>query len=398
MGRTTYPVGEGSKMKDIFRPELADLVAYQPGKPISEVKRELGLTEVIKLASNEAPFEPVAAARQAMIEAMSELNRYPDGSCFELKAALAEHLGVSAQEVLIGGGSNELLRLMAQAILGPGDEAVMACPSFVVYPHVVKMMGAKAVEVPLADHRHDLAAMKYAITVGTKLVFIANPNNPTGTIVDSAQLKEFLSALPDSLLAVVDEAYFEYIEDPGFESALGWFRGLPNLVVLRTFSKIYGLAGIRIGYGVAPAAVVRAVDKIREPFNVNSLAQVAAMASLGAADEIVKRRDLTVAGKEYLCRNFEAMGLAYVPSEANFVLVDTGVDSRHMMGALLEHGVIVRSGDVFGYPMWIRVTIGTPEENGRFIQALADVLAARGPIERFPEVAEGEVGDRGITD
>ncbi len=361
-------------MKDISQPELKGIGPYSPGKPICEVKRELKLESVVKLASNECPLPPFPQVQEAIKGALGELNRYPDGSCFELRGKLAGRLRVGSENVLIGAGSNELIRLIAQAVLGEGDKAVMAKPSFVVYPTVVKMRRADACEVPLTqDYRHDLPAMNGMIDKRTRLVFIANPNNPTGTIVYREELDAFLDGLPDDVLVVIDEAYYEYVEDERFLSGFARFRPDGNVVVLRTFSKIYGLAGLRVGYGAAPAWVVQAVEKIREPFNVNSLAQVAAERSLDFPEEVRRRARLNSDEKRRLYGEFDRLGLAYVPTEGNFILVDVRIDSGECMDAFLRKGVIARSGGAFGYPRHLRVTVGLPEENARLVVALEEV-------------------------
>ncbi|MDI6799134.1 MAG: histidinol-phosphate transaminase [Actinomycetota bacterium] len=362
-------------MKDIFRKELEALRPYSPGKPIADVKRELGLSEVIKLASNESPTPPLQAAVEAIASASLGINRYPDGACLDLKSALSRHLEVEESTIIVGNGSNELIRLLAQAVLNSGDEVVMASPSFVVYPTVSLMMNAHPVEVSLTGHRHDLAAMRSAITEKTKMVFICNPNNPTGTIVSRSEVEEFLNGTPDHVMVVFDEAYFEYVDDPDFASGLKYFSPSGGVVVLRTFSKIFGLAGLRIGYGVAPKEVVTYLDKIREPFNVNSLAQVGALASLREKEEVATRKTDNLAGLKFLSKALSEMGFEAVPSSANFLLVDVKEDSKEVFGRLLKKGVIVRSGEIFGeaYTNFIRVTVGSPEENKKFILALKEV-------------------------
>lgn len=361
-------------MKDLIRQEVDTLKPYEPGRPISQVKRDLGLEDVIKLASNECPYPPFPQAETAMREAVHYVNRYPDGGSTFLKEKLAAHLNVSAARLMIGHGSNELIRLLANVILRKGDEAVMANPSFVVYPMVVKLMAAKPVEVPLAEYRHDLAAMLKAVTKKTKLVFICNPNNPTGTIVYRSEVDEFMSKLPENIVVVFDEAYFELVDSAQYPNGLDYLDGERPVVVFRTFSKVYGLAGCRIGYGIAPEFLVEAVNKAREPFNVNSVAQIGALFSLGAQDEVERRKRLNFEARDYLYGEFERLGLDYVPTEANFILVDVGRSGRKVWDALMRRGVIVRPGDIFGYPTHLRVTIGTPEENQRFVSELEGIL------------------------
>lgn len=363
-------------MKDIFRKELEILKPYSPGKPIGDVKRELGLTEVIKLASNESPALPFKSALAAMSRALTEVNRYPDSACLDLKKALSSHLGVEERLIMIGSGSNELIRLLAQAVLDPGDEVIMASPSFVVYPTVTIMMNARPIEVPLKDHVHDLKTMASKVTDRTKIVFICNPNNPTGTIACGREIEAFLNEIDPNVMVVFDEAYFEYVDNADFVSGLNHFDRQGRVVILRTFSKIFGLAGLRIGYGVAPEKVVEYIDKIREPFNVNSIAQVGALASLGETEEIERRRRDNLNGLTFLKSAFDEMGLYHVPSFANFILVDVGRDSKQVFASLLKKGVIVRTGDIFGaaYANFLRVTVGSKKENEIFISALQETL------------------------
>lgn len=361
-------------MKDICRAELKNLKAYVPGKPISEVKRELKIREIVKLASNESPYPPFPEAIAAMEKVLLEGNRYPDSNCFLLKEELSHFLNAPTENLLVGNGSNELVRLIAQAVLDPGEKAVMASPSFVVYPTVTKMMGGVCVEIPLREYRHDLSAMLEAVDERTKLVFVCNPNNPTGTIVKRKELDEFMRRIPEDVVVVLDEAYFEYVEDKRYPNGLDYFRQGRLVVVLRTFSKIYSLAGCRIGYGVAPEFLVQAISKIKEPFNVNAVAQAGALASLDCQGEANKRRRLNSENKRRLYKQLKGLKVGYVPSEANFILVDVGVSSKEIFERLLREGVIVRSGDVFGYDTCIRVTIGTREENDKFIEALEKVL------------------------
>lgn len=370
-------LGLGETLEDITRPELADLVPYSPGKPIDEVKRELGLETVIKLASNESPLPPFPEALEALRAAMYELNRYPDGSCYLLKTKLSAALNIPFANLIIGNGSNELIRLIAQAILQPGDEVVAATPSFVVYPTVTKIMNGILKEVPLKNHRHDLEAMLQQVTAKTKIIFICNPNNPTGTIVHQLEVDEFMERIPHSILVVFDEAYFEYVEDSSFARGFKYFREGRNVAVLRTFSKIYSLAGCRIGYGVMPEYLTSCLNKIREPFNVNSLAQAVALASLDNQQEVAIRVKANSENKKYLYAGFERLGLPYIPSEGNFILVDLKSDSREIFKRLLAEGVIVRTGDIFGpaYRTFCRVTIGTREENEKLITALEKVLS-----------------------
>lgn len=362
-------------MIHLIRRGLGDIKPYEPGRPIELVEKELGITEAIKLASNESPYGPFPQVIEAMEESLRNVNRYPDSGSTFLKEKIADKLGVPASMVVIGQGSNELLRLLANVLLNPGDEVVMATPSFIVYPTVVKMMHAKCLEVLLKDHRHDLDAMADAITGKTKIVFICNPNNPTATIVTKDEVNRFMGRIPENVVVVFDEAYFELVEDENYPNGMDYMNGKSPVVVLRTFSKVHGLAGLRIGYGIAPEFLVKAIDKVREPFNVTSVAQAGAIQSLNCTAEIEERSRLNSEGLSYLCKEFDKLGIKYIPSHANFVLVDIGMNDREASNMLMKKGVIVRSGDIFGYPNWLRVTVGTPAENTRFVEELRIILA-----------------------
>lgn len=362
-------------MKNIVRQELEILQPYKPGKPIFEVKRELGIDEIVKLASNESNLPPFPSAIKAMEEAIRSVNEYPDGGCVLLKETLVPFMDVSEENIMVGNGSNELIRLLAMAILNPGDEVIFADPSFVVYPTVTRMMNATAKVIPLKDFRHDLPAMKSAINKRTKLIFICNPNNPTGTIVYEDEVDQIMEDIPEDILVVFDEAYYEFVEDPGFANGMKYFRNGQLVAVLRTFSKIYSLAGCRIGYGVAPDFLVSAVNKIREPFNVNQVAQAGALASLDNQDEVRRRIAINKEGKEYLYKELAELGVGFVPTEANFMFIDIKQGCQEVFKKLLKEGIIVRTGDIFGFPTTLRVTIGTQSDNEKFIAALRKVLA-----------------------
>jgi len=358
----------------LFRPEVDSLPPYESGKPISEVKAELKLEEVIKLASNESPYPPFPQAMEAMKGVLSELNRYPDAGCAVLRRKLADFLQVPEKNIMVGNGSNELEQLLAMAVLNPGDEVIMADITFLLYTTVTKLMGGVCRKVPLRDFRHDLKAMLAQINERTKMVFICNPNNPTGTIVYEEEVEEFLEKVPSHVLVVFDEAYSEFVEDARYPQGLKYFRQGKNVVILRSFSKMYSMAGCRIGYGVSSLEVVEAVNKVRVPFAVNTLAQAAAVASLDCQDEVARRKKLNSEGKQYLYQELRQLGVKYIPTEANFVFMDVGQSGRAIFEKLLRHGVIVRTGDIFGYDTGIRVSIGTPEENRKFIRALDAVL------------------------
>lgn len=364
------------KLAPRCREAILEIKPYVPGKPIEEVQRELGIKDVIKLASNENPLGPSPDAVMALREAVEKVYLYPDGNCYYLKEALAAKLGVSPEQLIIGNGTDEILVMLAEAFVDPGEEIIVADPTFSEYEFAAQVMGGRAVKVPCRDFRHDLEAMAAALTPRTRLIFVCNPNNPTGTIVERQELDDFLAKVPSHVLVVLDEAYNEYVTSPAYPDTLAYVRaGRPNIIVLRTFSKIYGLAGLRVGYGVSHPEIIRALNRVREPFNVNFLAQVAAMAALKDEYHVAKSQEVNTEGKEFLYQQFQALGLNYVPTEANFIFVDIGRDSREVFASLLRKGVIVRTGDIFGYPTFLRITIGTRRQNQRLIEALREVLA-----------------------
>jgi histidinol-phosphate aminotransferase len=348
----------------LFRPEIESLTPYQPGKPVDDVQRELGLERVVKLASNEGPFPPFPGAVAAMEGAEAELNRYPDGGAYRLHHALAEIHGVEAENICVGSGADGCLDMLSQAVLGPGDEVVCGWPSFPSYVIYAAKQGATVTKVPLRDHRYDLDALAGAVGPATKIVYVCLPNNPTGTANTQAELDAFLERLPEGVLPIVDQAYFEYVEDPQYPDAIGeHFRRGRRLVVLRTFSKIFGLAGLRVGYAVAPWDVSQAMVKVRRPFDVSTTAQVAALASLDEPGELASRRLANSRGLAELTRILDKRGLAPVPGAvANFVFVDLGEDAAPFFEQLLRQGVIVRPLAGFGAPTAIRISVGTPNE------------------------------------
>ena len=354
---------------------IRTLTPYPPGMPIEELERSLGIHDSIKLASNENPLGPSPKAVAAITAALGGLHRYPDGSAFYLKRRLAERLGVPSEEILVGNGSNEIIELVVRTFLRPGDEAVMADQAFVIYRMVVQSVGGVPRIVPLQRFTHDLEAMAEAITPRTRLVFLANPNNPTGTIYRRPEWEAFLRAMPRHVIVVADDAYAEYVEDPEYPNSLvERGAGTVPVVTLRTFSKLYGLAGVRIGYAVAPAPVMDAIGRIRQPFNVNALALVGALAALDDEEHVRRTLEVNHAGMAMLVDAIGRLGLEHVPSSANFVLVRVGHGVR-VYEALLRRGVIVRPMDVYGFPEHLRVTIGTAAENERFARALEAVLA-----------------------
>lgn len=355
------------------------LQPYQPGKPLSELERELGIRDACKLASNENPLGPGARVLEAVGNALRDLARYPDGGAFEMKKALSEKLAVAPRQITLGNGSNDVLELIARTFVGVGDEVIFSEHAFAVYPIATQAVGGQAVVTPARDWGHDLDAMLGAITERTRLIFIANPNNPTGTWLDGDRLESFIAAVPETLPVVVDEAYFEYARHPGmgaasYPDALAWIRAYPNLIVTRTFSKAYGLAGLRVGYGVAQEPVADLLNRVRQPFNVNSLAQVAAMAALMDDEYLARGIEANAAGMKQLTEGFQRLGLPYIPSIGNFVCVDTGREAAPVYQALLREGVIVRPVANYGMPHHLRISIGLPQENERCLNALEKVL------------------------
>ncbi len=360
-----------------LRPALDGLVPYEPGKPVEEVQRELGLERVVKLASNEGPFGPFPVALEAIAAAAREGNRYPDGGCWRLTHALAELHDVTPQEITVAAGADAVIGYLAYATLDPGDEVVTAWPSFPSYVLDPLKLGAVPLRVPLRDLRVDLDGLLAAITPRTKLVFVATPNNPTGTMTTRAELDAYFDRVPEHVVTVLDQAYFEYIDDPEYPDAVEEYakRG-HRVVVLRTFSKIYGLAGFRVGYGVGPAALVTAVHKVQRAFDVTTASQEAALASLGDAAELARRRDVNrraIADVDRILRehDFHPAG----PTAGNFVFVEVGEDAEALNAALLRQGVIVRPMGAFGAPTALRVTAGTPDEIAFFAEALSAVRA-----------------------
>jgi histidinol-phosphate aminotransferase len=361
-----------------LRPELDGLVPYEPGKPVEEVQRELGLERVVKLASNEGPFGPFPVALEAIAAAARDGNRYPDGGCFRLTNALADRHGVRPEEITVAAGADAVIGYIAYATLEPGDEVVTGWPSFPSYVLDALKLGAVPVRVPLRDARFDLDALLAAITPRTKLVFVATPNNPTGTMTTRAELDAYFAAVPEHLVTVVDQAYFEYVEHPDYPDAIEEYakRG-HRIVVLRTFSKIYGLAGFRVGYGVGPRELVAGVHKVQRAFDVTSAAQEAALASLGDAEELARRRAVNRDAMAELERVLRADGHEPVgPALGNFLFVEVGEDAEALNAALLRQGVIVRPMGAFGAPTALRITAGTPDEIAFFAEALSAVRAA----------------------
>jgi histidinol-phosphate aminotransferase len=362
------------ELRDLVPEWIRTLEPYSPGKPIEEVERELGIRDSIKVASNENPLGPSPRALAAIAAAVGDLHRYPDGSAFHLKRRLAERLRVAPEGIVIGNGSNEIIELVVRAFLRPGDEAVMADQAFVVYRLIVQAANGVARVVPLRNFTHDLEAMAWAVGPRTRVVFLANPNNPTGTIFRRAAWEAFLTTLPAGVIVVADDAYAEYVDDPEYPDTIhGRGDGRVPVVSLRTFSKLYGLAGLRVGYGVGPAVIMEAINRIRQPFNVNALALTGALAALDDDEHVRRTLAVNREGMGFLTEAFRRLGLAYVPSVANFVLLEVGEGAR-VYEALLRRGVIVRPMGGYGFPAHVRVTVGLPEENRRLVDALAEVV------------------------
>lgn len=351
------------------------LVPYQPGKPISELARELGLTSIVKLASNENPLGPSEAVKQVITENFSSLSRYPDGNGFALKAALAKRWEVDVEQITLGNGSNEILELLARAFLTPEYEVVFSQHAFAVYPLVTQSVGATACVVPADSYGHDLPAMLAAITDKTRLIFIANPNNPTGTYLSEYALNTFLAALPSHVVCVLDEAYFEYVEKKDYPNSITWLADYPNLVITRTFSKAHGLAGLRVGYSLSSAEMADVLNRVRQPFNNNALALAAAEVAIGDEAYLAETVTLNKAGMQQLTQAFTEMELPWIESVGNFVSVDVRQDAAPINTALLNKGVIVRPVANYEMPQHLRISIGTVSENTTFIAALKSILS-----------------------
>jgi histidinol-phosphate aminotransferase len=358
-----------SDLWQLAHPWLRDLVSYEPGKPIEDVARELGLQprDIIKLASNENPLGPSPKALAAMREAIERAHFYPDGGSYYLREAIAEKFGFERGNVILGCGSNEVIEFIGKAFLNPGDDIIAARHAFVVYKLMATLFGARTIETPDPGFAHDLDAMLAAITPRTKEIFIANPNNPTGTLLSQAEIDRFMARVPEHVIVVFDEAYYEFLPDP--PDTLKYVRAGRDVVVLRTFSKIQGLASLRVGYGLARRELIDVLQKTRQPFNSNGIAQAAALAGLRDDEHQQKTRELTWQGRDFMQREFAAMGLEFVPSHANFVLVKVG-DGKAIFNALMKRGVIVRDMNAYGLPEWIRVSIGTMPQNERFLAEL----------------------------
>lgn len=363
-----------NRFLDRAAPGLASLKPYVPGKPLSELEREFGIRDSIKLASNENPLGPSPRVRTALEAEFANLARYPDGGAFELRRVLAGRHGVDANCVTVGNGSNDVLDMVARVFLWPGRESLFSQYAFAVYPISSMAVGADLRVAPAADYGHDLAAMQRMITDRTGVVWIANPNNPTGTWLNARALRAFVEAVPSNVIVVVDEAYFEYVGDPDYPDTSRWLAEFPNLIVTRTFSKAYGLAALRVGYGLSHPDVADLLNRVRQPFNVSTPAQVAVIAALDDAEHVRRSVECNDRGMRQLVEGVEQQGLRYIPSAGNFLTVDLGRDASAVDQALLQLGVITRPIGAYGLPNHLRISIGLPEENRRFLAALEQVV------------------------
>lgn len=357
---------------DLALPCVNQLQPYVPGKPIEELERQYGVTNIVKLASNENPLGPSEKVVTEIEKATAELTRYPDGNGFALKTAIANKFDLSLEQITLGNGSNDVLEMIARAFVSPADEVLFSEHAFAVYPLVTQAIGAKAVVAPAKDFGHDLAAMAKLISDKTKLIFIANPNNPTGTYLDLAELEQFIANVPQKTLVVLDEAYVEYGEQT--VNTIDWLAKYANLIITRTFSKAYGLAGLRVGYALSHQEVADLLNRIRQPFNVNSFALAAAEVALNDDAYIAQTKQLNDAGMQQLESGFKALGLSYIPSKGNFICVDTQQEGGVVFEKLLQQGVIVRPVGNYGLPSYLRVSIGLEAENQRFLDVLPTVL------------------------
>ncbi len=380
-------------MKPSVAEHIANIVPYPPGKPIEELEREYGISGSIKLASNENPLGPSPKAVEAIVAATSKLNRYPDGSGFYLRKRLAEKHRLPFDSILLGNGSNEIIELVIRAFMSPGDEVMMPEPSFLLYKLVVQWMGGRAAPIPLKeDWGIDLDKMAEAVTAKTKVIFLTNPNNPTGKVISKTDFEAFLSRVPQSAAVVLDEAYIEFNTNPDTPLGFDYISGQsPAVIVLRTFSKAYGLAGLRIGFGAMDPEIAGFLNRVRQPFNTGSLAQAAALAALDDDEFLSRSRQTTWSGLQFLYKEVEKMGLRHIPSEANFFLIEVPCEAKELYEAMLRRGVIIRSMASYGMRRFIRVNVGLPEENIRFIGALKEVLAEMARV-------DSSRGDKTISD
>ena len=353
---------------------IESITPYQGGKPIEEVQRELGLYDIVKLASNENPLGPSPIAVEAMQQAVKQVHLYPDGNGYYLKQDLSHHLGLEPDRLILGNGSNEVLQIIGETFISPNDEVIYSESAFVVYRLVATICGAKSVITPMQGYDQDIEAMIAAITERTKVIFIANPNNPTGTMVTAAQAQKLMDYVPEHVLVVFDEAYGEYINRADYPQTLPYVQQVRNVVISRTFSKVYGLAGMRIGYGIAPPHLIELMNRVRQPFNCNLVAQAAAQAALSDLDYVEQSRKTNAQEKQKLYQVLTALGVQYIPSEGNFIMLNLNQSGEAVAQRLLQQGIIVRPITGYGFPNSIRVTIGTRRQNVRFIETLTAIL------------------------
>lgn len=360
--------------KKLIREGILAIRPYVPGKPIEEVKRELGLSEIIKLASNENSIGPSKRVIEVMQQACENINYYPDASGYQLKQAISSFCKVAPENIILGNGSDENIKMIAEAFLNPGEEVIFGNPSFATYDFAGKLMDGKIVMVPLKNFTYDLDGILASITDKTKIIIICNPNNPTGTMVPKEELDDFLARVPEQVIVILDEAYAEYVERPDYPDGISYIKEGKKVIVLRTFSKIYGLAGIRVGYGIADQELISYIERVREPFNVNLVAQAGAEEALADQEHVKYCREQNSAGVAYLTKELARLKLTWVESHTNFLLVNVNTDSKRLFEELLKLGVIIRPGFIWGLDNYIRVTVGTADENKKFIDALKKAL------------------------
>lgn len=361
-------------VNELVNNNVKNLIPYVPGKPIEEVEREYGITNIIKMASNENPLGPSPKALEEMKRALNDIALYPDGSHFALIKALAKFWNVEENQIIVGNGSDELIHYIGITFLNGNDEIIQADTTFSQYEAAARLVGSKVVKVPLKNFTYDLEGIAEAVNEKTKMIFIANPNNPTGTVVTSKEVEKLMTAVPDNVIVVFDEAYYEYADKNDYPDCIQYVNNNKNVIILRTFSKIYALAGLRVGYGIANPEIIKYLNQVRAPFNVNSIGQIGAIASLADKEQITKSNKSNNEGKKYLYKELEMMGLEYTPTEANFIWININTNCRPVFVEMMKKGVIIRTGDIFNYPNYIRVTIGTEEQNKRFINTLREVL------------------------
>ena len=353
---------------------VGDLIPYVPGKPVEELERELGIKDAVKIASNENPLGPSPLAEKAIKESINSLNRYPDGDAFYLKEKLSNQLGIKPETLIFGNGSNDVIDIAARTFMQPGDEAIFGEYAFIVYPIVTQAVGATSIISPMPNYVHDLRDMHSRITEKTRIIFIANPNNPTGTMVKKDEFEWFIDKVPEDILVLVDEAYFEYVDDKEYPNSLEYLDSGKSIITVRTFSKIYGLAGLRLGYGIAHEDIISNMQRVRHPFNSNSLAQIGAIAALDDTEHIERTKEINSEGLNYVTQELNKLDISYTPSYTNFVLIDLGENPMATYNELLKEGVIVRPVMGYGLKTHLRVTIGTQQENEKFVNGIKTVL------------------------